>query len=195
MNATATHTSPQILTPEEIAEQEEMFARAAIVEETSRSLASDLLDRALQIELGEAHYLLIQVADSNLLGFNRGFSERAKELAAHAEKLLDQANDMFVRSYLGRPRFLKEKGVISIEDQIDMFRQEIFWSSSDPTVRPEKRPSLQRSESLIFKLLELYQDIERFRCEIDRSRKDGIPSGRHQAPRWQPNRYQEICSA
>lgn len=190
MNATATHPSPQVLTPEEIAEQEEEFAAARKSEEATLSLASDLLDRALHIEIDEAHVLLIQIADSGILGFNVSFHEAVRDLSHTAEKLIDRLQVAFPRSFRApRPLYLREKKVITIEEQIDLLRQDIYWGTQGPSPVLDSA-AMRRSATLIFELFGLYWDILQLRQRLDLARKDGAPLDRATPQIFTANRYQ-----
>ncbi len=180
--------------------EERKFARSRNMEETCLGLAGDLLDRALHVEIEEANLLLVQITDTQLLGFTKRHHDHVAKLANRATELVEDLSECFVRSSRasGRPHFLREKSVITIEEQIDMFRQEIFWTSPSELDKRPDEDRLQRAEELIFRVYSLYRSIEAARHLVDSARKDGLPSHRHSAPELNGNRYlaghQVICA-
>lgn len=148
---------------------------------TSRSLAGDLLNRALTGSLKDAQITLIQIADSGLLDSLDYLKARANQLVEYSTEIDDRLRKNFP-ACMSRNASSLFTHADTVLKEADLLRQEHFWTLRD-------RLSLVRSEAMIADLFEFFGQIEWLLRELDFNGED-VRGKRNSAPTLPPNPYE-----
>ncbi|MCW5549163.1 MAG: hypothetical protein KIT44_09385 [Opitutaceae bacterium] len=153
--------------------------------EARQAIAASLIESGIQSCAFDLNIALLRICESDLLGPDHILKTELSILADEAEKVLSRAASTFPKSVfqVGKTH-LAPKNLLQ---EVDLYRQEIFWTASDTALRV-------KAEEVIRDLFRLYRKAESLMCNIDDCQPDYRDDRRVRAPEWVRNPYEEIVS-
>lgn len=159
------------------------LTREQIRRETAGHLAGELLERALQGTFFDVHMTLMQIVDAELIEPGNILAESAEHLVKRGYELDECLRKQFPQCLHGGAWHL-HKRVTTLQDEVDLFRQEQFWLKKGAA-------DLLAAERLIKDVFRYFRDAEDLLIQHDAEGKMTIWR-RKRVPEYTANPYENL---